>query len=279
MKKSLLLFSLLIFFLAACNDSKTSDSASTEKGDMGQFADDKEFQNAHETPNKTTVKGAGQMIEFTTPDGKTGKAYEIKSSAGTANTLFVIHEWWGLNDHIKNEAERLSKELGNIHVMALDLYDGKLATESSQAGEFMKGVVEDRLKSIIKGAVNHVGTDAKIGTVGWCFGGGWSLKSSIVAGEQAAGCVMYYGMPVESAEELAPLSADVVFIHPKKDKWITQEVVDKFTTLTKATGKNLTVHQFDADHAFANPSRPSYIEEDAKQANDLTIAFFKERLK
>lgn len=277
MKKSLIFYTMLFLIFAACN---TGDKpASAEKADMGQFADDKKFQDAHETPEPTSFEGKGQMVEFATTDGKTGKAYQIKSPSGTGNTLFVIHEWWGLNDHIKKEAERLHAELGNTHVMALDLYDGNLATDPKQAGEFMKGVDENRLKSIIQGAMKHVGPDAKIGTVGWCFGGGWSLRSSIEAGKQAAGCVMYYGMPVKSAKELAPLATDVIFIHPKQDEWITQEVVDGFTSIAKATGKKVTVHQFEADHAFANPSRPSYIEEDAKAANEITLNFFKERLK
>ena len=122
---------------------------------------------------------------------KTGSAYVLKAPEEGSDYLFVIHEWWGLNDHIKQEAERLQAELGgNINVMALDLYDGKVATTREDASKYMQASTEERGAAIIQGAINHAGTTAKIATVGWCFGGGWSLKSSILAGEQGAGCVI-----------------------------------------------------------------------------------------
>ena len=265
---------ILAFFLFSCGEKPVA-----KKESMAQFSDDKEFQNAHERPEKINHDGKGEMITFEVAGEEPGNAYQIKSANGsTAKTLLVIHEWWGLNDHIKEEADRLYEELGDFHVMALDLYDGRVATEPKQAGEFMKSIKPERAKAIIQGAIAHLGSDAKIATVGWCFGGGWSLRSGILAGEQGVASIIYYGMPVESAEEIAPLKADVMMIHPTKDKWINQGVVDNFKTLSKATGKSLVVHQFEADHAFANPSRPNYIEEDANKANQLTLDFIKKRM-
>ena len=162
--------------------------------------------------------------------------------------------------------------------MALDLYDGKVATTREDAGSYMKSTTEERSNAIIQGAINHAGENAKIATVGWCFGGGWSLKSSILLGEQGAGCVIYYGMPVQEADKIKPLKADVLGIFAEKDGWITPEVVDKFKATATGIGKKVTVHQFDAAHAFANPSSERYDKESATKANALVLDFLKESL-
>ena len=142
----------------------------------------------------------------------------------------------------------------------------------------MQGIQEDRAKAIINGALTYAGDDAKVATIGWCFGGGWSLKSSIIAGDKAAGCVMYYGMPVQEKEAIAPLKADILGIFAENDGWITPEVVTNFETMAKDAGKVITVHQYDADHAFANPSSPRYLKEAAQDANSKALAFLRTKL-
>ena len=85
-------------------------------------------------------------------------------------------------------------------------------------------------------------------------------------------------MPVEKAEELAPLKAEVLGIFGEKDKWINPDVVKKFDALAKATGKDFKYKIFDADHAFANPSSPRYVEAAAQEANAMVLDFLKEKL-
>ena len=273
-KPYLILF--LAFFLFACGSESTDNSKAS--GDMSQFANDEKFKAAHEIPETLDFKGDGKMITFETTDGKSGSAYAIINDLGSKKALFVIHEWWGLNDHIKQEADRLNKELENVNVIALDLYDGKVTDNPDDAGKIMGAVKEERLNAIINGALTYVGEDTKVGTIGWCFGGGWSLKSSILAGDQGAGCVMYYGMPLLEPAQLAPIKVDVLGLFAKKDNWITPEVVDKFETAMKAIGKNVSTKQFDAEHGFANPSSPRYHEASAQEANAMALAFLKEKL-
>jgi carboxymethylenebutenolidase len=165
-----------------------------------------------------------------------------------------------------------------VNVYALDLYDGKVADNPDDAGKYMQAVKEERLNAIINGALNYVGEDTEVATIGWCFGGGWSLRASILAGEQGAGCVMYYGMPVMEAEKLAPLEVDVLGIFASQDKWITPEVVDKFVNVMNAINKPIEVKQFNADHAFANPSGDRYKEEAAQEANKMAMSFLQEHL-
>jgi carboxymethylenebutenolidase len=271
MIKNIFAIAILALSFMACQSDKGSK-------DMSDFADDKEFKEAHETPGEADAKNTGKVVEFSTPDGKTAKAYALTPEKESKDYLFVIHEWWGLNDHIKEEAERFYNELDSVNVLAIDLYDGKVATDRDQAGEYMKSVTDERAEAIIKGALAYAGEDAEISTVGWCFGGGWSLKSSILAGEQAEACAMYYGMPVQEAAEIAPLKAPVIFILARQDEWITPQVAIDFKTLMTENNKTLQLYSYDADHAFANPSSPRYVEQAATGANNATMQFLKDNM-
>jgi len=221
----------------------------------------------------------GQPIKFKAPDGSDAYGWEIKSKTPTNNYLFVIHEWWGLNDHIKQESEKLWGDLGNVNVIALDLYDNKVASTREDAARYMQSVTTDRADAIIRGAINYAGAQARIFTIGWCFGGGWSLQSSILAGKQAAGCVMYYGMPEKNLDKLASLSPDVLGIFANKDQWVNPKVVDEFSANMEKAGKKLIVKRYDADHGFANPSNPIYDKAATEDAYKSTLAFLKARLK
>lgn len=279
MNKYYILFFALAFTFAACqNEGGDKNTDSADSTSMAQFADDEQFKDAHENPTDADAKKTGTMIEFATADGETGSAYTLMSEKESNDYLFVIHEWWGLNDNIRQEAERLFEELDSVNVMALDIYDGNVAEDRDQAGEYMKAVTEERAKAIIEGAIAKAGTDANISTIGWCFGGGWSLKTSIMAGEQAKACVMYYGMPVQDPAVIQNLQAPVMFILARQDEWITPQVAKDFKTVMMEGGKTLQLLSYDADHAFANPSSPRYVERAASAANTATLAFLKDNM-
>jgi carboxymethylenebutenolidase len=261
---------LVIACLFGCQQQNQSDP-------MARFVKDQSFINAHEKPLVINFVGTGKTITFPTPDGKTGSAYALMAAKPSKKYLLVIHEWWGLNDNIKKEAERLADSLKTVNVIALDIYDGKVASSPDEAGKIMSTIAPTRAEAIVKGAIAMAGKKAKIGTIGWCFGGGWSLRSSIIAGSQGVGCVMYYGMPVEKAADLAPLKADVLGLFGKKDAYINPTVVKKFEELAAATGKKVEIHSYDADHAFANPSNPKFDAVAAKEANGLALAFLKKK--
>lgn len=278
-KKLVYLSFCFSMFLMACHSDSDKQSGSDDSSDsMAKFAKDTKFKEAHEIPAEINFQGKGKMITFKTPDGREGSAYSVKKAEPTNNYLFISHEWWGLNDFIKRESDRLFEALGDVNVLALDLYDGNVADNRDDAGKFMSAVKRERAEAIIKGALQYVGQDAKIGTIGWCFGGGWSLRTSILAGKQGVGCVMFYGLPVKKADELMPLQADILGLFAKKDDWINENVIGAFEALTKATGKKMEVHWFDAAHAFANPTSPRYNEEAAQKANKLALDFLKSHL-
>jgi len=262
----------------SCCQMESEPTASASES-FAMFVDDKTFVNKHEEPLPFSFEGSGQKITFKTPDGKEGAGWEIKAKKKTKNYIFVIHEWWGLNDYIKQESENIFNALGNVNIIALDLYDGQVATTREDAGKYMQSVKTERAAAIIKGAMEYAGKKAKIGTVGWCFGGGWSLQASILLGKQAKACVIYYGMPEKDVEKLKTLNPDVLGIFAAQEQWISPKVVAEFEENMKKAGKKATVKNFDADHAFANPSNPKYSKQHADEAMAMTISFFKERLK
>ena len=283
-KKLLSLTALLISnaaVFAQQDDITLCHTASTEK--FALFASNKSFNREHPNPRVYThvSEVGGKMITFKTPDGREANGFVIEAPKKTNNWIFVFQEWWGLNDNVKRQSEDLFKEVGNVNVLALDMYDGKIATEPETAGKYMQEFKQERGDAIVKGALEFVGKRAKVGTVGWCFGGGQSLLAALTAGKQAQACVIYYGMPVEDVNTLKKLNCDVLGIFATQDKWINANVVKKFEANMKAANEKLTVKNYDADHGFANPSNPigNFNEQAAKDANSTTVAFFKARFK
>lgn len=276
--KKLLVVMLFLPVVAFAQATKSCcDISATAQ--FAMLAKDESFRALHLEPEPFTfVSEKGKFITFKTSDGTDGRAFEVKAAKATDKYILMVHEWWGLNDYIQQEAEKLQEELGNVNVLALDLYDGKVATTREDAAKYMTEIKEERGRAIIKGALEYVGTKAKIGTIGWCFGGGWSLQSSLMAGKQGVACVMYYGMPEKDPEKLKTLNAPVLGLFAKKDRGITPEIVQTFETAMKNAKKKITVKMYDAEHAFANPSNPRYDKEATADAHTLTIEFFKKHL-
>jgi carboxymethylenebutenolidase len=278
--KKLLLFTLFISFATmAFGQSKMACCKQSATEQFAMLASDKKFVMAHPKPKPIHFQSSiGKPITYATPDGKTADAYELKAKNPTNNYILVIHEYFGLNDYVKKESEEIYNDLGNVNIIDLDLYDGKSTTDRAEAAKLMQAVKDDRADAIIKGAITLVGPKAHIATLGWCFGGGWSLQASLLAGKQAVACVMYYGMPEQDINKLKTLHTDVLGNFGNLDQWITPKVVAKFAEDMKAADKKLYLHQYDANHAFANPSGPNSNPAAAADAYKNTIAFYKERL-
>jgi carboxymethylenebutenolidase len=270
----------LLFTLFFNSKIAVAQSCCEKSGiDFQALALNKDFQASHLAPEPLSyAPQSGSMITFSTKDAKTGNAFYVPSDAPTDKVLIIFHEWWGLNDYIKREAERWQKELGNIDVYAVDLYDGKVAGDAAAAGKLSSGLDEKRGEYIVNGLLAHIGMDKLVGTLGWCMGGTWSLKAAIMAGNQAKACVMYYGFPKEDDEDIKKLQTDVLYIWASRDKHIGRNVVETLQKQVEGTGHKFSWYTFDADHAFANPSNPVYDKQSAAQAEELAISFLKEKM-
>jgi carboxymethylenebutenolidase len=280
MQKLLLIFIMITSatsLIAQHKEAACCTPVATEQ--FAALANDKNFVMQHDAPLPFSyLSENGKDITFKAADGSDAHGWMIQAAKPTDYYLFVIHEWWGLNDYIKQESEKLGNELG-INVIALDLYDNKLATTPEEARKLIQSVKTDRAVNIIKGAYSLAGSNAKVFTIGWCFGGGWSLQTALLGGANVAGCIMYYGMPEKDVNKLKTLDCDVIGFFANKDGGITPQVVDEFKENMKAAGKKLTVYQYDAEHAFANPSNPHFDKEAAADAYAKAIAYIKEKIK
>ena len=247
--------------------------------DMSAMAGDPAFQRLHVAPLPFTYRGAGDMVKFPTADGQQANGFLLKAKKPSNKWLLVYQEWWGLNDNIKQQSETFYNDLKDVNVLAVDMYDGKVATEPAEAGKLMQGASQDRLSSIMKGAITYAGPTAEFASVGWCFGGMLSLKSAMLEGKQAKGCIMYYGRPEQDVEKLKTLDTDVLGFFGSQDKGITLESVKMFEENMQKAGEKITVKMYDAGHGFANPSNPIYNKEAAADAYKLALAYLKDKLK
>lgn len=246
--------------------------------DMAAFANDPAFQALHLSPLPIFYQAQGEMIKIKTTDGTDANAYYLKAKKKSDKWLFVYQEWWGLNDYIKKESDKFYADLGEeVNVIALDMYDGRATADPKEAGQIMQSVKEDRLQNIVKGAVAMAGKKAKIASVGWCFGGGWSLKSALIEGPQAVGCVMYYGMPVRDVEKLKTLHTDVLGLFAT-EQYISKEIIEDFAAKMKEAGKGLEYKIFNGVHGFANPSNPKHDAALAAEAYGMALGYLKKKL-
>ena len=180
---SRLLLGALLLFTSHAGKAQSCCTKPTGKG-MKLLAMNKSFKAAHEAPlpfSYFAEKGA--MVSFKTVGGTDGNAFYVPGDEQTDKVLIVVHEWWGLNDYIKREAERWQKLLGGkVAVYAVDLYDGKVATSPDEAGKLMGGLDAKRGEAILAGLIKKIGSGKSIATIGWCMGGTWSGYRQVVEG-------------------------------------------------------------------------------------------------
>lgn len=212
----------------------------------------------------------------------TGQLY-TPSGKGPFPALVVIHEWWGLNDWVKDQASKLADQ-GYV-TLAIDLYRGQVATTADEAHQLMRGVPQDRAQKDLLAAYDYLASQPsvkkdKIGSIGWCMGGGYSLDLAL-AQPKVAATVINYGHLVSEDDTVKKIQAPVLGIFGAQDKGIPVDSVRKFEKDLKAQGKDVQIVIYDdAGHAFENPNnKEGYRAADAQDAWKKTIAFLARNLK
>jgi carboxymethylenebutenolidase len=206
-------------------------------------------------------------------------AYVSKPQGSPKGAMLVVHEWWGLNDWMKHEADELAAQ--GYLALAIDLYRGQVAADPKKAQELMGALDKAWAGKVEKAGIEWLkknANGAKIGTIGWCMGGGESLRASLEAPKEVAATVMFYGVPVLDVAELKTLTGPLLGIWANKDGWITPDKVKEFDQALTRAGVKHEFHAYDADHAFANPSGGRYNPDAAKDAWQKTVAFLKKNL-
>lgn len=191
--------------------------------------------------------------------------------------IIVIHEWWGLNDNVRAMADRLAGE-GYI-VLAVDLFGGNTATTPEEARLMMLSVVEnpEPASENIRRAYEFVSTTGgapRIGSLGWCFGGGWSLNTAMLFPDELDAAVIYYGQVTDDEEKLRPINTPILGLFGAEDQGISVDSVRRFEAALERLRKDYDIHIYPgADHAFANPTGRNYNAEAAEDAWQKTLEF------
>lgn len=220
----------------------------------------------------------------------TSSSIKSNFSANNNNTLpavVMIHEWWGLNDNIKNMAETLAKE-GYV-VLAVDLYNGKVANTAESAQNLVSKVRENPSESInnLQHAVSYLASlenvnSSKIASLGWCFGGGQSLQLALNTEQEypLAATIIYYGNLVSDQESLSKIKWPVLGIFGDQDQSISVQSVKQFEDALNANGITNEIYIYKGvGHAFANPSGDNFAPQETQDAWQKTVSFLNKYLK
>lgn len=222
-------------------------------------------------------------VNFPSGDGTVSGYLALPDSAGPHPAIVVIHEWWGLNDWVKEQAQKFAEQ-GYV-ALAVDLYRGKVAYDPNLAHELSRGLPQDRAVRDLKAAFTYLAArpdvdKAKIGSVGWCMGGGFSLQLALNE-PQLAACVVNYGSMPTDPGEIRKIQAPVLGNFGADDRGIPPSAVEAFEKAMRAEGKSIDVKVYEgAGHAFENPNNKlGYREAAAQDAWKRTLAFFNRTIK
>jgi carboxymethylenebutenolidase len=239
---------------------------------------EEEFARLHELRPDAAPPRKGQLIEV---GGARAYLSLPEGAKAPLPGVIVIHEWWGLNEHIMHWADRLAAD--GYAALAVDLYGGVVATTREDALAAVKKVDDAQARAIIVAAHRFLVDDPRVkaprtASIGWCFGGGWSMQAAIALPDLDA-AVIYYGHVPTDAKAFAGVKAHVLGIFGNQDEGIPPKHVDAFDAALTAAGVQHRILRYDAPHAFANPSQPSYHPKEAAAAWAETRAFLRAELK
>jgi len=225
----------------------------------------------------------GKSVSYRSGDETVQGILYTPAGHGPFPAIIVIHEWWGLNDWVKDQASKLADQ-GYV-ALAIDLYRGKVATTPDMAHEIMRGVPEDRAKRDLHAAFEFLASQSnvkkdRIGSIGWCMGGGYSLDVALQEPALAAD-VINYGHLATDPEALKKINAPILGLFGAQDHGITPDDVHKFEAALKQLGKKIDVTIYsDAGHAFENENnKDGYRAADAADAWKRTTDFLAINLK
>jgi len=231
----------------------------------------------------SSVAVDSKNVSYKSGDETVNTVLYTPAGKGPFPAIIVIHEWWGLNDWVKDQAAKLAGE-GYV-ALAIDLYRGKVATTPDQAHEIMRGVPEDRAKRDLHAAFAFLQSQAnvkkdRIGAIGWCMGGGYSLDVALQEPALAAD-VINYGHLATDPDALKKINAPILGLFGALDQGIPPHDVKKFGETLDGMGKKIEIKIYDdAGHGFENPNnKDGYRAADAADAWKRIVSFLGETLK
>ncbi len=201
------------------------------------------------------------------------------AESGEFPGVILIHEWWGLNDNIKDMAKNLASH--GYTVFAADLYAGQVATTPDGARKLLTTFDDEKGISNIQDVAELLRTNYEVGrlaTIGWCFGGGQSLNYAL-SGNELDATIIYYGQLVTDQDRLSLIHWPVLGIFGGQDQSIPVENVNKFESMLNDLGVENEIYIYpNVGHAFANPSGANYAPQETKESWQNTLLFLEKHL-
>jgi carboxymethylenebutenolidase len=235
--------------------------------------------------NAPSAMGAAntQTVSYKSGNETVNGYLALPEGTGKHPAIIVIHEWWGLNDWVKEQAQKYAGQ-GYV-ALAVDLYRGKVGTTADEAHILMRGLPDDRGLRDLEAAFAYLASrpdvDAsKIGAIGWCMGGGWSIKLAEDQPKLAAFVVNYGSLPTDSAI-VAKIKAPMLGNFGADDGGIPPASVHAFESAMEAAGKNVNIKIYDgAGHAYQNPNnkggyRPEATADSEKRITDFFAKYLR----
>jgi carboxymethylenebutenolidase len=259
--------------LSAQDTSPSTTNATTLSGDPS-------IQNGLKLQNRSVEYTEGSLGYLVYPNSTDKNATSIAGQQQKLPAVVMIHEWWGLNDNIKEMADELAGE-GYV-VLGADLYNGEVATDPNRARELSSSVGENPQQAItnLQSAVQYLASlpnvnSSRIAGLGWCFGGGQSLQLALNSEQHPlAATVIYYGNLVNDTSELSKIKWPVLGIFGDQDNSIPVDSVRAFGRGLNETGVTNEIYIYPGvGHAFANPSGDNYAPQETADAWQKTLTF------
>ena len=254
--------------------------------DEARIATEMAAGHAHDAPSATPASllaparpVVAEEVVYAEIDGESVRGWLARPAGGGEGlpAIIVIHEWWGLNENIRQMTERLAGE-GYV-ALAVDLYRGERAEVPREAMRLSQGLAQDmgpadeNLRQAYR-YLEQVQGAPRIASIGWCLGGRWTLRTALLFPEELASAVIYYGSVRAEGEELAQLQMPVLGIFAELDRIVPVAQVETFREQMETLGKEADIRIYPGvDHAFANPSGGEYDETAAEEAWRVTVAF------
>jgi len=282
------LFSLLVAVSACDKTGQDTTDAEIQAGRDTADAMSREHAGDSISPSEAATTEPSQAVDFETlayaeVDDELVYGYLAYPSGMTEPlpAVIMIHEWWGLNDNIRAMAKRLAAE--GYMVLAVDLYGGETAANAGAARVKMLEVVENSelAEENLRQAVEFLKTTGApaIASLGWCFGGGWSLNSAMLFPEELDATVIYYGQVTNDDEKLRVIDSPLLGFFGGADRGISLDSVNAFKAALQRLRIDNEIHIYpDVGHAFANPSGNNYNREAAEDAWSRTLQFLARNL-
>jgi len=211
--------------------------------------------------------------------------YLATPSSGSGPGVIVIQEWWGLDDHIASIADRLAGE-GYV-ALAPDLYGGKVAHDTDEAGSLMTALPVDQAVRDLSGAVDYLlGLDSvtskTVGAIGFCMGGGFVLGLAAQQGDKVSAAVPFYGVGGGVPEKFSGITAKVQGHYAEEDGFYpVDQARAQESQIRDESGAEVEYFYYDAGHAFHNDENliGTYSPDDAKVAWQRAVDFLKAKVR